>query len=90
MGDNGDNSQDSRNWGFVPRENLLGKELIIYWSFETGRFEYLPTSAAVRLERSIPGMVELCHAKDKKLVRDLAIMVLPGQNFMSIIPGSCS
>jgi signal peptidase I len=53
MGDNRDNSQDSRFWGFVPRENLLGKAMIIYWSFETGRFAYLPTSRSVRLERSI-------------------------------------
>jgi signal peptidase I len=34
MGDNRDNSSDSRYWGFVPRENIIGKPLIIYWSFE--------------------------------------------------------
>jgi signal peptidase I len=32
MGDNRDDSQDSRYWGFVPRENIIGKPLIIYWS----------------------------------------------------------
>lgn len=35
MGDNRDNSLDSRYWGFVPRENIIGKPLIIYWSYET-------------------------------------------------------
>jgi signal peptidase I len=34
MGDNRDESDDSRFWGFVPRQNIIGKPLIIYWSFE--------------------------------------------------------
>jgi signal peptidase I len=34
MGDNRDNSLDSRYWGFVPRQNIEGTPLVIYWSFE--------------------------------------------------------
>jgi len=34
MGDNRDNSDDSRYWGFVPRENIIGRPLVIYWSVE--------------------------------------------------------
>ena len=34
MGDNRENSDDSRYWGLVPRENIIGKPLIIWWSFE--------------------------------------------------------
>jgi signal peptidase I len=34
MGDNRDDSLDSRYWGFVPRENIEGTPMIIYWSFE--------------------------------------------------------
>jgi signal peptidase I len=34
MGDNRDYSLDSRYWGFVPRANIIGKPLIIYWSFD--------------------------------------------------------
>ncbi|MFQ5777740.1 MAG: signal peptidase I [Terriglobia bacterium] len=37
MGDNRDNSQDSRYWGFVDRENIIGRPLFIYWSFDAGR-----------------------------------------------------
>jgi signal peptidase I len=32
LGDNRDRSLDSRYWGFVPRENIIGRPLLIYWS----------------------------------------------------------
>jgi len=32
MGDNRDDSQDSRYWGFVPQGNIIGRPLVIYWS----------------------------------------------------------
>ena len=34
MGDNRDQSLDSRYWGFVPRDHIIGKPLIIYWSYD--------------------------------------------------------
>jgi signal peptidase I len=48
MGDNRDNSLDSRFWGTVPRDYLLGKALVIYWSFDTPSGEYLQTGVANR------------------------------------------
>jgi len=34
LGDNRDYSQDSRHWGFVPADNISGKALFVYWSWE--------------------------------------------------------
>ena len=34
MGDNRDDSLDSRYWGFVPKENVIGRPLFIFWSFD--------------------------------------------------------
>ena len=34
LGDNRENSEDSRFWGFVPREYVVGKPLLVYWSYD--------------------------------------------------------
>jgi signal peptidase I len=47
MGDNRDDSQDSRYWGFVPRENIIGRPLVIYWSVQ----DWDRTSAATFMGR---------------------------------------
>ncbi len=49
MGDNRDNSQDSRYWGFLPRENVKGRALLIYWSYEAEREDYQSEGAGATL-----------------------------------------
>jgi signal peptidase I len=49
MGDNRHDSLDSRYWGFVPRENVVGRPLFNYWSFETPERQYEQTGLANNL-----------------------------------------
>jgi signal peptidase I len=43
LGDNRDNSRDSRYWGFLPRDQVKGRALLVYWSYEASREEYQRT-----------------------------------------------
>jgi len=44
MGDNRDNSLDSRYWNFLPARNIVGKPLIIFWSYQDPPNAHLKTS----------------------------------------------
>ena len=46
LGDNRDNSRDSRFWGFLPRDQVKGRALLVYWSYEASREEYHRTGYA--------------------------------------------
>ncbi|HZT58914.1 MAG TPA: signal peptidase I, partial [Pyrinomonadaceae bacterium] len=43
MGDNRDNSLDSRYWGYVPRSAIIGRAMFVYWSYD----ESAPSSSAL-------------------------------------------
>lgn len=49
MGDNRDVSYDSRYWGFIPRENVIGRPMFIYWSFDTPPDQYLQREFSQRI-----------------------------------------
>jgi signal peptidase I len=51
MGDNRDNSYDSRYWGFVPRGVIRGRPLVIYYSYDHTSWKALPFLTAIRWSR---------------------------------------
>ena len=50
MGDNRDNSLDSRYWGFMPADYVKGKAVLIYWSYESEREDYEDESAGATIK----------------------------------------
>ncbi len=55
MGDNRDSSLDSRYWGFVPRNHIIGQPLVIYWSYDA------PTERLVGPSLSLDHIVDLAQ-----------------------------
>jgi signal peptidase I len=49
MGDNRDNSEDSRYWGFLPRSFIKGRALMVYWSYDAGPEAYQEEGLGARL-----------------------------------------
>ncbi|MDE3178864.1 MAG: signal peptidase I [Acidobacteriota bacterium] len=49
MGDNRDNSSDSRFWGFVPLQNVVGEPLFVYWSYNAPTRDWMSESLEGRL-----------------------------------------
>jgi len=51
LGDNRDGSRDSRFWGFVPRRNIQGSPLVVYFSYDPSHWRPLPFLTANRWGR---------------------------------------
>lgn len=59
MGDNRDDSSDSRYWGFVPQENIVGRPLVIYWSMRSA--EVANADSSDKLTRFIYALAHLAQ-----------------------------
>jgi signal peptidase I len=53
LGDNRDNSLDSRYWGLVPRDNIVGKPVLVFWSYNATTDELMPGSGPDMLRHMI-------------------------------------
>jgi signal peptidase I len=60
MGDNRDDSYDSRYWGFVPKANIIGRPLLIYWSVKGAEADVTaPTSVGDKLYHFAYGLTHI-------------------------------
>ena len=73
MGDNRDNSLDSRYWGFVPRENIIGKPLLIFWSYDAPTEDLVGYSAGHFLDLAANFFTKTRWERTLKLVRGYPI-----------------
>ena len=70
MGDHRGVSLDSRYWGFIPQENVIGRPMFIYWSFKTPDDQYLKTAWSDRVSFFL-GRVVLHFFDDTRWKRTL-------------------
>lgn len=69
MGDNRDNSQDSRYWGFLSLDNIKGKPWVIYFSYKAERDAYLKTGLRDRLKKFVNFILRARWKRMLKVVR---------------------
>ncbi len=67
MGDNRDNSNDSRFWGFVPRENVIGTPVIIYMSIDAPGDVWLPGHMSDRFSTYMNAMLHPSEIRWRRL-----------------------
>ena len=73
MGDNRENSLDSRYWGFVPRENIIGKPLVIFWSYDAPTEEWAGDSGSHYVDLAKNFFTKTRWNRTLKLVRGIPI-----------------
>ncbi len=69
MGDNRDNSADSRYWGLVPRENIIGKPAIIFWSYDASTEDLVGYSLTHFVDLAMNFFTKTRWERQFKLVR---------------------
>src|SRR5262245_13677352 len=69
LGDNRDNSRDSRFWGTLPRDQVKGRALLVYWSYEAKREEYNRTGFKEWLEDTLGALRKTRWSRFFHLIR---------------------
>jgi signal peptidase I len=67
MGDNRENSYDSRYWGFVPRANMIGTPVLIYMSIDAPEEAWDPGRLSERFETYLSAVIHPSEVRWKRL-----------------------
>ncbi|GAC1378587.1 MAG: hypothetical protein NVS4B7_05330 [Ktedonobacteraceae bacterium] len=79
LGDNRGGSSDSRNWGFVPRGNIIGRAALVYWPLGQSNDGLLPNVSAVFDNVHQPGVVPSSWHNGKMFDMDgMLLLIMPG------------
>ena len=69
MGDNRDNSADSRYWGFLPLDNIKGRPWVIYFSYNAERDAWQKTTVGDRLRKLVSFLPKARWGRMLKVIR---------------------
>ena len=79
MGDNRAGSSDSRDWGFVPRQNIIGRAALVYWPLRQDNDGLLPNFSSVFASVHQSGVSPTSHTSGYVVnVDGLFLLLLPG------------
>jgi signal peptidase I len=79
LGDNRIGSSDSRDWGFVPRNNIVGRAALVYWPLGEDNNGLLPNESAVFASVHQAGLAPSSQRSGATLpLEDLLLLALPG------------
>ena len=81
LGDNRAVSSDSRDWGFVPKANIIGRAAFVYWPVGQDNNGFLKNYAFVFASVHMPGSATMSHPANGPGVTDadaLALILVPG------------
>jgi len=79
LGDNRAGSSDSRDWGFVPRKNIIGRAAFVYWPLAQDNDGFLPNVSSVFANVHQPGGVSTPQNEANVLnVDGMLLLIIPG------------
>lgn len=80
LGDNRIGSSDSRDWGFVPQNNILGRAVLVYWPLQQNNDGFLPDASSVFAKIHEPAIQTTTHQGVPPINIDgiWLVLVVPG------------